>query len=83
MKYNTNISVQNTETGKEEFITLKSGLPCKVMPFIIGIGLTVAGVTILMVSSFRNGADNFDKAEWEAMDKAGIVYNTGVDIEKK
>lgn len=67
-------SVGNYETGKYEDIIVKANWPNSLKDVLIGGGLIAAGAIYLAMSAFKNGAKAYEKAEFDVLEKQGLIH---------
>lgn len=67
-------SIGNYSTGKYEDIVVKVGAPNDLKDIFIGGGIIVAGVIWLTVTAFKKGASAYEEAEFDALEKQGLLH---------
>lgn len=66
--------ITNPKTGVSKDIDVRfSNSKNFLRDVLIGGGLTLAGIAYITITSFRNGAQAFEDAEYETMDKLGLL----------
>ena len=64
--------IQNNEgVGKD--IVVKSAAPNKLSDLLIGGVMVMIGITYLTVTAFKNGSEKFEEAEYQTLDKLGLL----------
>lgn len=59
--------------GKQHDIVVKSAAPNTLRDALIGGGTVLVGIIYLTYTAFKNGAKEFENAEFEAMREAGVI----------
>lgn len=66
--------------GKMHNIVVKAAAPNKLKDALIGGGMVMAGIIYLTYTAFKQGSDQFERAELYAMHAAGVIDCDPEDI---
>ena len=80
IKFNQGFVINET-TGKRQNIVVKSIAPNTVKDMLIGGGMVLMGVAYLTVKAFKNGAQKYEDAEFQALCDAGLCTEYGSEFE--
>ena len=72
-------SVTNPKTGVTADIVVKSPTANKIRDILIGGGLTLVGITHMVRTAFRNGAETYQVAEFNALEDADLIGKDETD----
>ena len=64
--------ITNPSTGKTKEINVKPNA-CTIRDIAISTSMIIAGVAYLAISTFRNGATAYERAELETLEKLGLI----------
>lgn len=71
----------NPKTGEKKYIVAESSLPCEPKDLLIGAGLILGGIWHLLRKTFKNGAESYSTAEFNALNDLGLINNSTDEID--
>lgn len=67
--------ITNTKTGETKDIVVTALTSKNLRDFLIGGGIVLVGISYLAISSFRNGANAFEEAEYKTLESLNLFKN--------
>lgn len=67
--------ITNPKTGETKDIVVTALTSKNLRDFLIGGGIALIGISYLAISSFRNGANAFEEAEYETLESLNLFKN--------
>lgn len=65
--------ITNTKTGKSKDIVVSVFSKKNIKDILIGGCITMVGITYLTLSTFKNGANEFEKAEFKTLKELDLI----------
>lgn len=68
-------SITNPKTGESKDILVTTLNSKTIRNFLIGGGIVLVGISYLALSTFRNGANAFEEAEYKTLEALDLFTN--------
>lgn len=68
-------SIRNVDTMESKELVLNALNRNNIRDFLIGSGIALVGMAYIAVSAFKNGADEYDKTQYDTFDSLGLILD--------